>query len=148
MKPPELTDEEARTWLAGPNIARLGTINGDGSPRVTALWYLPEGDGTISLNTYEDNVHVDNLRREPRAALLVDSCDQPYRSVHFNGEATIFDEAATADEIARLYERYLGGADAATAYGEQLVAGGKRVTIRFQPDPERRRSVDFGKLGG
>ena len=37
-----------------PNIARLGTINDDGSPRVTALWYLAEADGTITLNTYED----------------------------------------------------------------------------------------------
>lgn len=145
MKLPELTQHEIDEWLAGPNVARLGMINDDGSPRVTALWYLREPDGSILLNTYEDNVHVRNLRREPRVALLVDSSDQPYRSVHFNGEATVLDGAATADEIARLYERYLGGPEAATAYGEQLVATGKRVTIRFHPDGQH--SIDFGKLG-
>lgn len=144
MKMPGLTDDEIRAWLTEPNVARLGTINDDGSPRVTALWYLPETDGTITLNTYEDNVHVENLRRDPRAALLVDSCEQPYRSVHFNGTAEVSEEAAEPEEIARLYERYLGGVEAATAYGQQLVAGGKRVSIRFTP--ERQHSIDFGKL--
>ncbi|MDQ3691533.1 MAG: pyridoxamine 5'-phosphate oxidase family protein [Chloroflexota bacterium] len=32
MKLPELTDAEIRDWLAGPNIARLGTVNEDGTP--------------------------------------------------------------------------------------------------------------------
>ncbi len=144
MKMPGLSEDEVRAWLLGPNIARLGTINEDGSPRVTALWYLAEADGTISLNTYEDNVHVRNLRRDPRAALLVDSSEQPYRSVHFNGTVQVSDEAADAEEIGRLYDRYLGGTDAATGYGRQLVAGGKRISIRFTP--ERRHSIDFGKL--
>jgi len=144
MKMPGLSDEEVRAWLSGPNIARLGTINNDGSPRVTALWYLAEADGSITLNTYEDNVHVRNLRRDPGAALLVDSSEQPYRSVHLSGAAQVADEAADAEEIGRLYERYLGGTDAATGYGRQLVAGGKRISIRFTP--ERRHSIDFGKL--
>lgn len=78
--------------------------------------------------------------------MLIDSSEQPYRSIHFNGDATVLDEAATPDEIAGLYERYLRGPEAATAYGEQLVAGGKRVSIRFRPD--RQRTIDFGKLGG
>ncbi|MFN2418843.1 MAG: TIGR03618 family F420-dependent PPOX class oxidoreductase [Candidatus Limnocylindria bacterium] len=141
---PGLTDDEIRAWLLETNVARLGTLNDDGSPRVTALWYLARADGTITLNTYEDNVHVENLRRDPRAALLVDSCEQPYRSVHFNGIAEVSEEAATAEEIARLYERYLGGAEAARAYGQQLIAGGKRVSIRFTA--ERQHSIDFGKL--
>ncbi len=144
MKMPGLSDDEVRAWLSGPNIARLGTINEDGTPRVTALWYLAEADGSISLNTYEDNVHVRNLRRDPRAALLVDSSEQPYRSVHLNGTVQVSDDAADAEEIGRLYERYLGGTEAATAYGRQLVAGGRRISIRFTP--ERRHSLDFGKL--
>ncbi len=49
-----------------------GHDNKDGSPRVTGLWYRPEDDGTISLNTYEDNAHVANIRREPRVSLLID----------------------------------------------------------------------------
>ncbi len=102
MKMPGLSDEEVRAWLSGPNIARLGSINHDGSPRVTAMWYFPQTDGSITLNTYEDNVHVRNLRRDPRAALLIDSADQPYRSIHFNGIAQVADEASEPEEIARL----------------------------------------------
>ncbi len=33
MKMPGLSDAEVRAWLSGPNIARLGTINEDGTPR-------------------------------------------------------------------------------------------------------------------
>lgn len=145
MKLPRLTDEEIREWLAGPNIARLGTINADGTPRVTALWYLAEPDGTLTLNTHEDNVHVRNIRRNGNVALLIDSADQPYKSVHFNGRATVMPEATSPEEIARVFERYLGGRTAAIEYGRNLVAGGKRVNIQFVP--ERERSVDFGKAG-
>lgn len=144
MKMPGLSDEEVRAWLSGPNIARLGTVNDDGSPRVTAMWYFPEADGSVTLNTYEDNVHVRNLRRDSRAALLVDSAEQPYRSVHFGGTVQVADEATEPEEIARLCERYLGGTEAGVAYGRQLLSGGKRVSMRFTP--ERRRTVDFGKL--
>jgi PPOX class probable F420-dependent enzyme len=145
MKLPELSEEEIRDWLAGPNIGRVGTVNADGTPRVTALWYLPEEDGRITFNTYEDNVHVENIKRDPRVALLVDSSDQPYKSVHYNGHAEVADEAASAEEIARLYQRYFSDGAAALRYGQQLVGAGKRVNIRFTP--ERHHSVDFGKLG-
>jgi PPOX class probable F420-dependent enzyme len=145
MKLPGLTDEEIKDWLAGPNIARLGTLNEDGAPRLTALWYLREADGSITLNTYEDNVHVRNIKRDPRVALLIDSAEMPYRSVHFNGTAEVAEEAAPAEEIARLYEGYLGGREAALDYGQQLTSAGKRVNVRFTPD--RKRTIDFGKLG-
>ncbi len=145
MKMPGLTDEEAGQWLAGPNIARLATINRAGTPRVTALWYLAEEDGSITLDTYEDNVHVANIRRDPRVALLIDSSEAPYKSVHLNGEADIADDATTAEEIGRLFARYLGGREAATDYGRMLVGGGKRVTIRLTP--QRTRTVDMAKLG-
>lgn len=145
MKLPGLTDEEIREWLAGPNIARLGTLNDDGTPRLTALWYLPEQDGMIALNTYEDNVHVEHIRRDGRVALLVDLSEQPYKSVHYNSHAEVEDRAASAEEIARLYVRDFGYREAAFAYAQQLVSGGKRLSIRFTP--ERSRSIDFGKLG-
>ena len=51
MKMPGLSEDEVRAWLLGPNIARLGTTNEDGSPRVTALWYLADGFMTGSPRT-------------------------------------------------------------------------------------------------
>ena len=146
MRLPGLTDAEIKEWLAQPNIARLGTVNRDGTPRVTAMWYLPEDDGSITLNTYEDNVHVRNIVRDGRVALLIDSSDPPYKSVHYNGEAEVADEAASAEEIGRLYERYLGGSEPATEYGRNLVSAGKRVNVRFRP--QRQHSIDFGKMDG
>jgi hypothetical protein len=37
---------------------------------VTALRYLPEPDGNMTLNTHEDNGHVRNMRRNGNMALL------------------------------------------------------------------------------
>ncbi len=145
MRLPGLTEAEIQEWLAEANIARVSTINEDGTPRVTAMWYRPEEDGTITLNTHEDNVHVRNIKRDARVGLLIDSCDQPYRSVHFNGEAEVADEAASPEEIGRLYERYVGGREAAIDYARQLVSSGKRVNIHVRP--QRRRSLDFRKMG-
>ena len=123
----------------------MGRSTATAPPRLTALWYLAEDDGSFTLNTCEDNVHVENIRRAPRVAVLIDSPDAPFKSVHMNGVATVTDTAATPEEIGRLYERYLGGPDAATEYGRMLVSGGTRMSIRF--DPQRTRSVDMAKLG-
>ncbi len=97
------------------------------------------------LNTYENNVLARNIKRDPHVALLIDSAEMPYKSMHFNGVAHVAEEAAAAEELGRLYERYLGSREAATDYGRQLTSAGKRVSIRFTPD--RSRTIDFAKLG-
>jgi hypothetical protein len=54
MKLRQLTDTETRDGFAAPSIARLGTINTDGSPPVTAVSCLPEADGTLPTNMAGD----------------------------------------------------------------------------------------------
>ncbi|MBA2570438.1 MAG: hypothetical protein H0V04_04570 [Chloroflexi bacterium] len=53
---------------------------------------LAEVDGTNHAQPYEDNVRVRNIERDGRVAMLMDSSNQPYKSVHFSGEAEVADE--------------------------------------------------------
>jgi len=42
--------ENARAFLQGRRFGALATINRNGTPQLTAMWYLLEGD-TIVMNT-------------------------------------------------------------------------------------------------
>ncbi len=62
----------ARLLLAGALAGALGTINNDGSPLVTlvALATLPDGTPLMLLSDLA--AHTQNIRRDPRASLLVE----------------------------------------------------------------------------
>ncbi len=144
MRLPKLSDAELKELLQQPLVAKLGTLNADGTIRITPLIFL-ERDGCILLNTYESNPHVQNLKRNPRCSLLIDTVQPPYKLAHFYGRAQVDSEASTAEEIAQISVRYGGGLERARRYAEGLVRIGKRVTIRFYP--ERVHTVDFAKMG-
>ena len=62
----ELTPD-ARAFLSERRFAALATINKDGSPQQTTMWYDLDGD-TILMNTAAGRVKYRNLARDPRAA--------------------------------------------------------------------------------
>lgn len=113
-----------RAFLAEPRFAVLATINRDGSPQQTVMWYDLEGDA-ILMNTAEGRIKADNLRRDPRVSICV---EDGYRYVTITGRACLIEnqERAQAD-IARLAIRY-HGAERARSIAEQF-RGQHRITI-------------------
>jgi putative heme iron utilization protein len=79
--PPPLTDvaevarrtaaEEARTLLAGTNVATLATLSDDGGPWASMVTYaaLPDGAPVLCVSTLAE--HGRNLARDPRASLAI-----------------------------------------------------------------------------
>jgi PPOX class probable F420-dependent enzyme len=63
-------DEPTRAFLSTPRDAVVTTINPDGSPHLTIVWYDLRGD-EILLNTADDRVKYRNLERDPRIAVLI-----------------------------------------------------------------------------
>jgi putative heme iron utilization protein len=63
--------EEARTLLAGTNVATLATLSDDGGPWGSMVTYavLPDGSPVLCVSTLAE--HGRNLAREPRASLAV-----------------------------------------------------------------------------
>jgi PPOX class probable F420-dependent enzyme len=101
--------DDVRSFLEEPRFGVLGTINADGGPQQTVMWYLVRGD-TIVMNTRRGRRKDRNLLRDPRASLCV---EDDYRYVTFEGTIEMIEDRAVAQaDIAALATRYHGPAEA------------------------------------
>jgi PPOX class probable F420-dependent enzyme len=85
-------------------VATLATIDREGRPQLTEVWFLAEdGEVKFSLNTTRQKVR--NLQREPRCSLLLLDLANPYRYVEVRGDAVITpdDDYAFADRVGAKY---------------------------------------------
>lgn len=103
-----LTDEQRR-FLEQSHFAVLGTVNASGSPHLTVMWYLLEGDD-IMFNTVEGRAKTSNLDRDPRVSLLVYDETNSYHYMRIDGRVRKIDDPAIGQQdIQRLALRYYGG---------------------------------------
>ena len=101
--------EKAHAFLQERRFAVLATLNADGSPQLTTMWYLLEGD-MIVMNTMIGRLKDRNLRRDPRISLCV---PDGYNYVTVSGTAELIDDPEIAQhDIYRLAVRYDGEEDA------------------------------------
>src|SRR5437764_6528639 len=96
---------EVRHFLEELHFAVIATVNEDGSPHQTVVWYLLRGDDIV-MNTARGRVKERNLRRDSRLSVTV---EDGYRFVTMRGTAHLVDDVATAqDDIRQLAVRYHG----------------------------------------
>jgi PPOX class probable F420-dependent enzyme len=118
-------DANVRDFLNEQRFAVLATINSDGSPQLTVMWYELRDD-MIVLNTTLSRVKGKNLQRDPRISICV---EDDYRYVTISGVATLNDEQATAQaDIRALAIRY-HGQEAGARQADEVFAGQQRVSI-------------------
>jgi PPOX class probable F420-dependent enzyme len=115
----EMTPAELRALLAGgTRTAKLATTMRDGSPHVMPVWFVLEGEQLV-FTTPGDSVKGRNLRRDPRASLVVDDERPPYAFVHMRGTVALSEDP---DELLRaattIGGRYMG-ADRAQEFGRR-----------------------------
>lgn len=67
----------------------LATVNPDGSPQVSALWFFVDDDGTIWLSLNSSRRKLHNLQRDPRCSLFFIDPATPYRTVEIRARAGI-----------------------------------------------------------
>jgi PPOX class probable F420-dependent enzyme len=115
----------AREFLAATRFAIVATVNQDGLPQQTVLWYELRGDAII-MNTARGRLKDHNLRRDSRVSICV---AEAYRFVTITGRAELIDDPAIAQaDILGLAVRYHGpeeGSRQAESFRKQ-----ERVTIR------------------
>jgi PPOX class probable F420-dependent enzyme len=88
-------------------FASLATVNADGSPQVTPVWF--DYDGThVRVNTARGRVKERNLRRTPAVALAITDPDNPYRYLQLRGRVTEVTEGGADAHIDALAKKYLG----------------------------------------
>ena len=119
---------KAREFLQERRFAVLATINQDGSPQLTTMWYLFE-DGMIVMNTKADRVKERNMRRDPRISVCF---EDGYSYLTISGTAEFIDDPEIAQhDIYRLAIRY-NGEEAAKRQVENTFSKEHRVTIRLK----------------
>lgn len=105
----KMTDQQWRDFVsAGTRTGKLATTRADGSPHVTPIWFLLDGDDVV-FNTEADGVKGRNLTRDGRFALSVDDDQPPYAFVVLQGRVSVLDDPAQTSQWAgRLGARYMG----------------------------------------
>ncbi len=120
-------DEKMRAFLAEQRFAVMATINPDGLPQQTVMWYDLDGD-EILMNTKRGRIKDLNLVRDPRLSLCF---EEGYKYVTLTGTATLIEDQAVAQaDIRRLAIRYHGQADG-DAQAQRLFSKQERITIRL-----------------
>ncbi|PAZ15558.1 PPOX class F420-dependent enzyme [Streptomyces sp. SA15] len=105
----KMTSEQWRAFIThGTRTGKLSTVRADGSPHVTPVWFLLDGDDIV-LTTEKDGVKGRNLARDGRFALCVDDDRPPYAFVVLQGRA---ETSENPEEMLRwgglLGARYMG----------------------------------------
>ena len=117
---------DIRAFLENRYYATLATINRDGTPQLSVVWYELQGE-EIMLNTAAGRVKEQNLRRDPRISLCIEAEGS---FVTLSGTAALNDDQSVAHaDIHRLAVRY----DGAESAQRQMATFSKqhRVTLRM-----------------
>jgi PPOX class probable F420-dependent enzyme len=117
--------KDVRTFLEEARFAVLATVNANGSPQQTVMWYELRGD-TIVMNTRRGRKKDRNLIRDPRVSLCI---EDGFRYVTLEGTIELVDDPATGQtDIAALARRYHNAAKAEQMVREEF-AFQERVTL-------------------
>jgi len=142
----KMTAEEVDEFLRGRHSMSVATYNHDGTIHLVAMWY---GflEGAVVFETKTKSQKVQNLRRDPRISVLVESGEtyEELRGVELVGRGEIVDDPERMWEAGvSVFERYNA------PYTEEMkpfveVMLHKRVVVKVQVD--RVVSWDHRKLG-
>ena len=120
--------ESFKDLLQKKAFAVIATVNAEGAPQVTPVWF--DFDGThIRFNTARGRVKARNLERNPRVALSVQDPDNPYRYVQIKGRVTEMTEKGADAHIDALAKKYTGQ----DRYAHRT-PGEVRVTVKIAPE--------------
>lgn len=126
-------EERVAFLLHGTRTGKLATVRRDGRPHVQPVWFVLDDDGTVVFMTNSRTVKARNLRRDPRASIVVDDEAPPYSWVRIDGTVEIREDL---DEMliwsTRIAFRYMGP-ELAEQYGRRNAVPGE-LLVRLRPD--------------
>lgn len=140
-----MTKEELDTFLGEERMCRMGSVDGNGAPHVSPLWFVWDGSALWLWSIVKSQRWV-NLMRDPRVSVAVDG-GRDYaelRGVELLGRVGVVGDvprAADAHPDTSLPERLWA---AKYSGGGEFVADGKHAWLRL--DPDKIVSWDFRKI--
>ena len=143
-----MTPDEMRTFLDEGRDLQVASINADGTPHLVTMWYLRDGEDLLFW-TYAKSQKVVNVRRDPRATVLVATGEkyEELKGVSITGSVTVVDDLDAVLAFGeQVYEKYWGPIDNDLVREGVRTMGAKRVVIRVTP--VKTTSWDHSKLAG
>lgn len=114
--------------LQRETFAAVGTTLPDGTPHVTPVWVDHDGDDVL-FNTADGRRKVRNLRRTPRAGVMVYDPEDPYRYLSAWGPVVEMTADGAVEHIHALSRRYTG-----QEYQHLAEEDGDRLLVRVRPE--------------
>jgi PPOX class probable F420-dependent enzyme len=128
-----MTPDEIQAFLShGTRTGKLATSGPGGQPHVMPVWFVLDGEELV-FTTSGDSVKGRNLRRNPRAAVIVDREVAPYAFVHIRGHVTLSEDLEELLRFAMAIAGSYMGADLAEEFGHRNAMPGE-LLVRLQPE--------------
>ena len=131
--------ENVRAFLEQPHFAVMATVNRNGSPQLTVMWYaLHPTDDLVLLNATRGLLKERNLRRDPRMALCV---EDGMRYVTLEGTAELVDDRAEQEREVNdhIAPRYIGQRLGSRRW--EVIERSDRVGIRMRVEKVHARGL-------
>lgn len=144
----ELDDAEIAEFLASHMKVQVGTLDAEGGPHLTTLYYVLDDDGRIAFWTYGASQKIVNLRRDPRIACLVEEGNEYFdlRGVSIRGRAHLVDDYDGIKAIGRKVVTAMAGGVDLGADGDAIVEAQARKRVGVIVEPLKVASWDHSKL--
>ena len=131
--PHTMTPDEIRAFLShGTRTAKLATSGPGGQPHVMPVWFVLDGEELV-FTTWGDSVKGRNLRRNARAAVIVDEEVTPYAFVHIRGHVKLSEDLEELLRFATAIGGRYMGADRAGEFGRRNAVPGE-LLVRLRPE--------------
>jgi PPOX class probable F420-dependent enzyme len=131
--PHTMTPDEIHAFLGhGTRTAKLATTGPGGQPHVMPVWFVLEGEGLV-FTTWSDSVKGRNLRKNPRAAVIVDEEVAPYAFVHIRGHVTVSEDPEELLRFATTIGGRYMGPDRAEEFCRRNAVPGE-LLVRLRPE--------------
>ena len=138
--PPPMTKEEIYDFIKEMKIARLCSLNKNGSIHSVPVWYYLEGENII-IFTPENCQKAMNMKRNNNVTVMIDNQAESTKGVILYGEAEIGSKG-TDEEKLTLFSRYVDEKKA-----QQFLIGSKKLGnwIKHTIKPSKFASFDYHK---
>ena len=125
-----LSQREINTILREPHISIISTVRPDGTPHMTPVWHLVDGEQVV-VAVENTSVKARNVRRNPHVALCIALNESPQRWLLVNGAATIAHERIP--ELVRALSLHYLGAEEGATYAADVLRKLQFLLLRITP---------------
>lgn len=107
---PALEKEEINKFIENAKIARICSINKDGTIHAVPVWFNYD-NGNIIIGTPKASRRARNIKRDNNVTVLIDETGPPTRGVIIYGKATM-DEEDMEQTAHSIFSRYMSEEEA------------------------------------